>query len=124
MKIKLKICEGCKQNKVIYKRIEGKPYCKYCASLLTAPKKIKPRSKKKIEEDKEYSILRIDYLEKHPYCEINTIRCTHVATEIHHTNYRIGENYLDTTTWKSGCSTCHKWCHAHPKEARELGHFK
>ena len=129
MKQKKKICFGCSKEQFIFKRFEGKPYCLNCSRFLEPPKHInqtKPiakRSKKKIQEDEEYSLLRKEFLELNPYCKINTIHCTHSATEVHHTEYR-GKNYLNTKTWLPACNTCHKWCHANPKQAAELGFLK
>lgn len=38
MVIKKKICNGCKEEKVIYKCIDGKKYCKHCTYILIPPK--------------------------------------------------------------------------------------
>jgi hypothetical protein len=79
---------------------------------------INKRSKKKVAEDQEYSVLRKDYLEKHPLCEIAFAGCTNHATEIHHTKGR-GINYLNVSTWKAGCRNCHHKAHSNPDLARE-----
>ncbi len=65
-----------------------------------------------------------EYLTKHPMCEINLPgTCKGQACDIHHTAYR-GINTLAQATWLAACRECHEWCHAHPKEARELGYLK
>ena len=91
------------------------------------PKEKKPiprRSKKKIIEDLQYSVLRKEFLEKpeNKICKINGMP----TTEIHH-KY-CGKNrakyYLDTSTWLAVNRDSHNWIHAFPKEARELGFLK
>jgi hypothetical protein len=119
VKVKFKDCFGCKQSKIIYKRIEGKPYCQRCSYSVKAPKEIKKRSVKKITQDKEYSILRKKFLEEKPYCEIGQINCTHHSTDVHHKEYR-GIHTNDVSTWISTCRSCHDWIHLNPKEARKL----
>jgi transposase len=128
--MKLKQCDGCKKYTPIFKNqtVDGVRYklCKSCAtreSLTLRPSvsQIKKRSDAKRIEDQLYSIRNKTYLKQHERCEINTASCTSVATEVHHTAYRTGTNYLDTATWKASCRACHQWVHSHPKEARELG---
>lgn len=103
--------------------------CVNCAKkhhkhLKVTTKQIKKRSNKKVMEDKIYTVLRNKYLKEKPNCEINTANCTTIGTEIHHTAYRTGDNYLDTDTWLTACRACHDWCHSNPKEARKLGYLK
>ena len=129
IKRKLKICNGCGNERPIFKnkmvddmRMQ---LCADCArkehvQLKPTTKQIKKRSDKKVMEDRLYTILRKKYMDEHPNCEINTASCTTVGTEIHHTHYRTGENYLDITTWKTSCRACHNWVHQNPIEAREL----
>jgi hypothetical protein len=53
--------------------------------------------------------------------------CSHQRTsEIHHSYSGKDRDkyYLDTTTWYAVERCCHDWCHANPKEARELGYLK
>tara|TARA_R110002167_G_scaffold7497_2_gene35581 strand:+ start:2361 stop:2762 length:402 start_codon:yes stop_codon:yes gene_type:complete len=133
MKTKLKFCNGCEQQKVIFKNkmIDGVRHqlCANCAKqyhkqLKVTTKQIKKRSDKKVMQDRLYTVLRNKFMLQHPNCQINTAHCTTVGTEIHHTAYRTGDNYLDTKTWLNACRSCHNWCHANPKEARELGLLK
>ena len=119
MKPKLKKCSQCKEDKVIWRNFEGEKYCQYCWKK-KAPTKINKRSKNKIKEDQEYSILRKEFLEKHPMCQAKLPGCTHVSTDVHHKSLR-GENYLKISTWLSSCRHCHGWIHTHPKDSRELG---
>lgn len=133
IKQKLKTCNGCGLDRPIFKNkmVDGERFqlCLTCSRkesvpLQSTPKQIKKRSKKKEVEDRLYTILRKKYQSENPNCEISTSQCTAIGTEIHHTAYRTGTNYLDTKTWKNSCSNCHKWVHSHPIEARELGLLK
>lgn len=125
MKLSKKTCAGCNELKYIKKRIEGKPYCSYCVPKSKQPafskpkKKIAPRSKKKITLDKQYSVLRKDFLNKNPNCQGSIVGCTRISTDVHHKSYR-GENYLKVDTWASLCRNCHDWVHLNSKEARTL----
>lgn len=107
-----------------------KRYCSYCvpktpSSLLQKPvNPIRKRSKKKIAEDEIYKEKRRIYLEANPICKIGTFHCTTHATDVHHTEYRIGEHYLDETTWVPSCRICHDWVHNHPTEAHELNFLR
>jgi hypothetical protein len=131
MVIKKKICNGCKEEKLIYKCIDGKKYCKYCTYILIPPKQtvtktvINRVSDKKKQKDVEYSKLRKLYLESHPFCEANLPGiCTAEATDIHHKSGKIGDDYLDVTNFISLCRSCHLWVENHPIEAKELGFSK
>lgn len=139
MKIKKKPCDGCGNDKVIWKNHQGKRYCKQCwsaHSVSTQPKptakqsslsrrsqkRIAPRSKKKIQEDAEYSKKRKNFLDKHPMCEAHLPGiCSQKAIQVHHKGGRIGTRYLDDTTWLAVCHECHHWIETHPEQAREMG---
>lgn len=116
---KKKICSGCNEFKFIQKRINGKPFCSYCATKKSPPKKIKTRSKKKETQDLEYSKLRTEFLELNTHCKVGTGACTGLATEVHHKSYR-GINYLNVSSWIATCRKCHKWIHENPIDARTL----
>jgi hypothetical protein len=133
IKQKLKFCNGCGHEKPIFKNkmVNGERFqlCLSCSKkehvpLKSTPKQIKKRSDKKKIEDRLYTILRKKYQSQNPDCELRLPGCTTTGTEIHHTAYRTGENYLDTTTWKNSCRNCHSFVHSHPQEARELGFLK
>ena len=78
MKIKLKTCSGCGEEKPIWKNHEGDKYCKYCWQIhnpknkdkaknpikIADVKKSKPRqkSKRREAEDLVYSQLRKVFL--------------------------------------------------------------
>lgn len=130
---KKKECNGCHQEKYIYKNVtvDGIRYklCKDCAyreDLKVRPTKVqlKKVSDKKKKLDALYAKLRKIELEKHPTCQIHTDYCTTKSTEIHHAAYRTGDNFLGVDTWFATCRACHQWVHANPKQARELGFLK
>lgn len=80
-------------------------------NALKEPKKQKPipkRSAKRIEEDKEYKVLRIEQLTEHPECQIKIMGiCLGKADQVHHSGKR-GKNYLKKELFKSACGPCHK----------------
>ena len=60
-------------------------------------------SKRRSKEMKEYGILRKEFLEKLPICEV----CMKAkSTDIHHKAGR-GKHYLEVDTWLSTCRGCH-----------------
>jgi len=85
------------------------------------PKPIPPISKKRKTEMSEYDKRRSLFLIANPKCQANLVGCTLVATDVHHTEGRIGENYLNMSKWKALCRNCHTWIETHPEEAKELG---
>lgn len=98
-------------------------------ALLSKPKKIyaKPNkvSPKREELNKEYKVLREQFLKEHPNCELKLQPCTKVATEVHHTasGWNKATNLNNVKTWKASCSSCNQFLHdkISAKEARELG---
>lgn len=89
-----------------------------------ATKKRKPIprfSKKRSRENRKYSTLRKQFLSDNPECMAELEECTGVATEVHHSRGRIGENLLNVGTWKAVCRTCHRAIEERPAMAKELG---
>lgn len=86
---------------------------------------IRSRSKKKVSQDRLYSVLRREYLEQNPNCEIKLLGCVGLATEIHHSAKR-GDNYLNVKTWMATCRMCHSHIETvmSAKERREKGYLK
>lgn len=80
-------------------------------------------SKKRVQESKEYTILRIKFLteKNNLICHAGLENCTKKSTDVHHKKGRIGTNYLDVETWLPVCRTCHTWIEEHPIEAKEKG---
>jgi len=134
---KKKICSGCNTEQYIWKNNgrDGGKYCKDCWSChkskedkpqkpkLAPSSSIKQKSDKQKAIDKAYTLMRKEYLTKHPMCELKLPGCLGQATDIHHTEYR-GIKTLAQATWLAACRKCHDWCHSNPKEARELGYLK
>jgi hypothetical protein len=131
MKAKTKICNGCGQEKYIWKNIKGKKYCKFCsmnqqAMTKTASKKtykpIAARSVKKSKEETIYALKRKIFLNSKTLCKAKLLRvCTVFATDVHHKAGRVGKNFLDESTWLPVCRQCHMWIEEHPIESKEKG---
>lgn len=136
MKTKLKTCDGCNQEKPIWKSsgTGGLKLCKNCWSCHksnnTEQKPTNsaiPRvSAKRAKKDAEYSKLRQKYLTENSLCMIKGPNCNHYATDVHHV--RGGEErevyYLIQSTWMASCRACHSYLHEHPAIAREMGWLK
>ena len=118
---KLKSCAGCGQMKHIWKSHGKEKYCKECWYSKEPPKRVAPISKKRKVEQDEYSKRRELFLIAHPKCEAKLVGCTSVATDVHHTEGRIGDNYLNMSKWKALCRNCHQWVEENPEAAKELG---
>ena len=120
MQAKLKTCRGCGEEKHIWKRDKGAPYCKYCWSKVKAneplttskaPRKPIPKKSQKMKEkDAIYSKLRPIYLNSHPMCEVAWPGCTGPSTEVHHKKSR-GIHHNDIETWVAICRHCHHHIH-------------
>lgn len=116
---KKKICDSCQKEKHIWKNNAGKRYCKFCwhkqkpASFPKQKTRIKPVSKKRQDENKEYTKLRLKFLMTNINCQAKLIGCTKTATDIHHTFWGSDRSkyFLDTSTWKSICRNCHSITH-------------
>ena len=136
MKTKKKKCDGCEEQRYIWKNVMEnsvrKRYCKGCWSVQNNSIKSKPtpirkpiahRSSRKKKEDFQYSKQSKTYKENHPNCYAcipNT--CTHRTTDVHHKAGRIEELLLDQRYWLPVCRPCHDWIETHPQESRDLGY--
>lgn len=63
--------------------------------------RIPKRSKKKQKQDRIYTARRIVFLKENPVCFIDG--CNKPANTVEHTAGRIGDNYLDESTWQPCC---------------------
>jgi hypothetical protein len=134
MKLKLKICDGCQKETVIWKNHEGYRYCKLCWSCHKSkdntqkPTKsaISQVSSKRKKKDQEYLKLRNRFLTDFSLCQIAVKGCSINATDVHHTYAGANRDayYLVQSTWLAVCRNCHDWIHAHPKKSRALGYLK
>lgn len=128
IKAKLKICDGCGEPKPIWKNHEGEKFCKQCWSYKKPPVVPKPRppikqkSEKRTKEERIYLAKRIIFLSENPVCQMALPFCTVQATDVHHMEGRVGENYLDVSKWKACCRQCHVWTENNPEAAKQLGH--
>jgi len=120
----MKQCQDC--GTIVpnfWRRILGKGYCKNCANKHIKLKSLPKISKKKEIENQEYSILRVEFLTKHPTCQAKLPGCTVLSTDIHHMKGR-GKYTLDISTWLSTCRTCHTYIENNPDVAKEYGFTK
>jgi hypothetical protein len=134
MKLKLKTCDGCEKETVIWKNHEGYKYCKNCWSCHSSkdntqkPTKsaIPPVSSKRKKKDLEYSKLRKRFLTDFSLCQIAVKGCSVNATDVHHTYAGVNRDafYLVQSTWLAVCRNCHDFLHLNPKLSREMGWLK
>ncbi len=133
---KHKQCICCGNNRPVFKyvTIDGDrlPCCSYSCSLqmsdkasnvkkptVKPPTPIKKLSPKQAKIKAEYLKVRLEYLNKHPYCEINWVGCTGSATDLHHSKGR-GINTTEVKFFKASCRNCHDKIHfENPKLAHE-----
>ena len=134
--MKLKICDGCQKETVIWKNHGGFKYCKYCWSCQKAINsdsvqkptdyKIPQVSSKRKKKDLEYSKLRKRFLTDFSLCQIAVKGCSVNATDVHHKFSGSDRDtyYLIQSTWLAVCRACHSWIHENPEKARILGYLK
>ncbi len=129
MKIKKKHCDGCLENRVIWKRHEGHLYCVNCWSRIkpvkakpTTQKKIPSRSLKRSKEEKIYLGKRIIFLSKYPMCQAHIPGvCTNVSCTVHHKAGRIGDLLCDERYWLACCMSCHNFIERNVTWSKEMG---
>lgn len=78
---------------------------------------IRPRSKKRAEEYKEYNRIRLIFL-KDKICPITK----RPATEIHHKKGKIGKLLTDERYFLGVTREGHEWIEANPEESYKLGY--
>ena len=91
-------------------------------------KRIRPMSKKRQNDNKEYLKRRKVYLDAHPLCEAFWLIWPNepkrpAATEIHHKLGR-GKYLLDESTWCAISRQAHWFIHRNHGKARKLGLLK
>lgn len=96
--------------------------CKICdpPAEKKVPKPLRKVSVKRVEENKEYSLVRTAYLKVFPICEVYF--CKQQSTEIHHKAGRTGDMLTDTNHFMAVCSTCHKYIELNPVWAKIQGY--
>lgn len=108
-----------------YGHITTNGYCTICGTGKTEKKKPKPLrkvSKKRIEENKEYSAVAKKYLELFPICEVEN--CDNKSEQIHHVAGRLGNLLTDTDNFLAVCGICHQYIELNPLWAKEHGYSK
>src|SRR5690349_4094608 len=78
-------------------------------------------NRKRAKEHRKYSALRKKFLSVNPECTAKLEGCGGVATEVHHSHGRVGDNFLDVSTWVAVCRSCHSYLETQPLKAKELG---
>src|SRR5688572_16935754 len=91
------LCASCAHAQRKSEREKSKPVKK--------PKPIPKESKKRKVENKEYSILRPQFLIDNPECKPKFIGCTKTATQVHHTAKRVLE-LVSLNDWVNRVPRC------------------
>ena len=81
------------------------------------PARIKPRSSKRAQQEREYTALAKVYLYENKKC----VPCGGVSVQVHHKKGRIGDLILDVEYFLPVCATCHDFIERNPKVAKERG---
>lgn len=124
---KLKTCNGCLQEKSIWKSQGKDKFCKECWYQKVPAKKLQARtainkfSDKRKKQMPVYEKRRLAFLALHKFCQAKLSGCTGFATEVHHKQGRVGDDYLNISTWLATCDSCHRWIEMNPEKAKELG---
>lgn len=87
-------------------------------------KRLPARSERRKRLDVIYTVLRLLFLRRHPFCEacalLDPERKPRRATEVHHVSGR-GKFYLAIWTWLAVCLWCHRWITDNGKAAEAKG---
>lgn len=82
--------------------------------------RLNPISKKRREQNKDYSKVRKAYMTAHPKCEL----CNKAnASDIHHKAGRWKERLTDATNFMALCRECHEHIHKNPGWAYGNGYL-
>ncbi|MEE9573011.1 MAG: hypothetical protein V3W20_08190 [Candidatus Neomarinimicrobiota bacterium] len=110
-----KLCATCGKEFNQYRTTE-----KYCSWNCSKTKPIKPRSDKRAKQEREYLVVRAEYLEEHPKCEVCKVSD---STEAHHKRGRLGKLLIDKEFFLACCRPCHQNIELHSDWARENGYI-
>jgi hypothetical protein len=77
-------------------------------------------SKKRAKQNRLYTRIRKDYLEKKPMCEVCNSR---LAEQIHHKRGRFGDRLTDAGYFLGVCFICHDKIHKNPAWAYSEAHM-
>jgi hypothetical protein len=133
---KPKLCSSCNELKILWRA--NPKLCKQCNQISVSKQqksktntndssttksrsyRIKSVSDKKLQELKEYRIVRDRYLKENPVCEF--VGCESRDVELHHKKSR--EYYLcDVSIFMAVCRVHHNWIHNNDEKSRELGYI-
>lgn len=125
MQPKLKVCDVCGKEKILWKSIP--PTCKGCyykhthSYALTNGKKVKvykirPISETRAKQLAEYRIVRDKYLKEHPICEYPGCNKTNIT--LHHKKGRIRALLCDIKHFCSLCHEHHRFVEENPLQAK------
>jgi hypothetical protein len=84
-------------------------------------KAIKPVSDKRKDQNAEYSVLRLAFLEQHPLCQVCL---SEEANQIHHQRGKEGPWLTDTSEFLTICGECHDRIENNREWAAEQGYLK
>lgn len=130
MRIKLKFCNGCFEQKVIWSSRDNKKYCLYCFQrlfpakpLIRSPlkksnKPIRQVSANREEALKKYRKVRDKFLEENPICMYPN--CTSTDVTCHHARGRTGSFLYNKNYLKSLCVYHHSLVEREPELAYKL----
>lgn len=96
-------------------------YCRRTPKPKPLRKPIRKYSRKRQKDNRSYSTLRKEFLSEHPICEAGLKTCQGNSTQVHHKKGRVGENFLDVSTWLACCQWCHDVIELNPSLAKQLG---
>jgi hypothetical protein len=119
--MKDKQCSQCPHVGPLWK--SRPPLCANCARKHQKP--VNKISEKRVVKNKKYKEENVKFLKANPLCQLKLLGCTELSTEVHHlySGRNRDKYYLDTTTWKASCSSCHHYLHdvLSAKQAEDLG---
>ena len=114
-----KKCENCgKYDKF------SKGLCKGCWQIKHG-KPIRKISVKHQQTINEYSVIRKEFLEKNPNCQVRLKGCLIKADQIHHQAGKSSKKqYLNEDDFLAVCGNCHSFIEVHPEFAKANGFSK
>lgn len=97
----------------------------YCPVCETPPEKKKPKriahnSKKRVEENREYSQKRKEFLEENPICQVHN--CGQKSDQVHHKKGRTGKLLTNKKYFLAVCGLCHDYIENNPLWAKAQGY--
>lgn len=128
MQAKLKKCDGCHEDKPIWKKHGRERFCQSCWSKhpdkslkpLKTKAPIKSKSSKQEKLENLYGILRKAFLTHNPFCKAKLKGCQLNATDVHHMAGR-GKYLLDDALFLPVCRMCHGQIEENPIMAKHMG---